>query len=239
MFVDDYLISKTNGDVGRQLVLPESQEVVLETGEAWEGNTSGYYTVFQDGDLFRMIYRGWQHDEKMKAEHQEVTCYAESTDGIHWKKPNLGLFEWNGSTENNIVWLGPGTHNFTAFRDTNPQAPTESRYKAFGGFGGGLVPFQSPDGTHWKLTQKKPVITHGAFDSQNLAFWDSDRNEYRAYWRYSGNSLRHNACGRMNSSRWPLTEIMGRDTLVPRSRTARAATKPALSREWHLMLKPF
>ena len=30
----------------------------------------------------------------------------------------------------------------------------------------------------------KAVITNGAFDSQNIAFWDEDRKEYRAYWRY-------------------------------------------------------
>ena len=27
------------------------------------------------------------------------------------------------------------------------------------------------------------MITEGAFDSQNLAFWDPVRGEYRAYWR--------------------------------------------------------
>jgi hypothetical protein len=193
LFVDNHLIGEIKGDVHQYLIKPEPKEVVFETGEPWEGNTSGYYTVFQDGDLYRMIYRGWQHDEKMKAAHKEVTCYAESKDGIHWKKPELGLFDWNGSKENNIVWLSPGTHNFTAFRDDNPKAPATSRYKAFGGvgsFGGGLVPFESPDCTHWKLTQKKPVITNGAFDSQNLAFWDTDRKEYRAYWRYFGNGVR-------------------------------------------------
>ena len=196
LFVDDHLIEKTEGDVQRQLIRPEPKEVVFETGEPWEGNTSGYYTVFQDGDLYRMIYRGWQHDEKMKASHKEVTCYAESKDGIHWVKPKLGLFEWKGSKDNNIVWLGPGTHNFTAFRDDNPSTPAESRYKAFGGNGGvgglanGLVPFESSDCVQWKLTQEKPVITNGAFDSQNLAFWDTDQCEYRAYWRYFGNGVR-------------------------------------------------
>ncbi|MEO2013564.1 MAG: hypothetical protein ABGZ53_04260 [Fuerstiella sp.] len=193
LFVDDHLIDVTEGDVSRQLIRPEPQEVVFETGKPWEGNTSGYYTVFQDGDKYRMIYRGWRHDEKMKAVHKEVTCYAESKDGIHWTKPNLRLFDWNGSKENNIVWLGPGTHNFTAFRDANPAAPAESQYKAFGGigdFGGGLVPFASPDCVHWTQVSKKPVITHGAFDSQNLAFWDTDRGEYRAYWRYFGDGVR-------------------------------------------------
>ena len=32
-----------------------------------------------------------------------MTCYAESKDGIHWKKPELGLVEFNGSKANNIV----------------------------------------------------------------------------------------------------------------------------------------
>ncbi len=184
LFIDNHLIEKTTGDVAQKMLKPEPKEVIIVTDSPWEGNTSGYYTLFQDGDLYRMIYRGWQHDEKMKAEHKEVTCYAESKDGIRWTKPNLGLFEWEGSKENNIVMLTPGTHNFTAFRDDNPSTPPESRYKAVGGGGGGLVPFESADCKHWKLIQKKPVITDGAFDSQNLVFWDTDRKEYRAYWRF-------------------------------------------------------
>ncbi len=190
LFVDGHLIGAIQGDVRQQLLHPEPKDVVFVTNEPWEGNTSGYYTYFQDGDLYRMIYRGWQHDSLQKAAHKEVTCYAESKDGIHWMKPNLGLFEWDGSKKNNIVWLGPGTHNFTAFRDDNPATPAASRYKAFGGGRGGLLPFESPDCKHWKLIQDKPVITNGAFDSQNLAFWDTDRKEYRAYWRYFGNGVR-------------------------------------------------
>lgn len=193
LFVDSHLIDNIEGDVNQQLLQPEPKEVVFVTDEPWEGNTSGYYTVMRDGDLYRMIYRGWQHDEKKKAAHKEVTCYAESTDGIHWTKPKLGLFEWNGSKDNNIVWLGPGTHNFTAMRDENPARAVDSRFKALGGigdFGGGLVTFSSPDCMNWKQTRDKPVITHGAFDSQNLAFWDTDRGEYRAYWRYFGSGVR-------------------------------------------------
>ncbi|MEO2049826.1 MAG: hypothetical protein ABGX16_24975 [Pirellulales bacterium] len=190
LFVDSYLIDNIQGDIHQELQKPEPQEVVFVTDQPWEGNTSGYYSFFQDGDRYCMIYRGWQHDLEKKAAHKEVTCYAESVDGIHWTKPNLGLFEWNGSKENNIIWLGPGTHNFTAFRDHNPAAPSDSRYKAFGGGRGGLLPLQSADGKHWQLIGEKPVITHGAFDSQNLAFWDTDRGEYRAYWRYFGAGVR-------------------------------------------------
>ena len=106
LFIDDHLVDKTEGDVSRHLVRPEPEDVVFVTDRPWEGNTSGYYTYFRDGDTYRMIYRGWQHDEQKKAAHKEVTCYAESADGIHWTKPNLGLFEWNGTKETNIVWLG-------------------------------------------------------------------------------------------------------------------------------------
>ena len=190
LFVDDYLIDAIQGDAQLQLLKPEAQEVVLVTDKPWEGNTSGYFTFFQDGDLYRMIYRGWQHDVQKKAEHQEVTCYAESQDGIHWIKPDLGLCEWQGSKQNNIVWLGPGTHNFTPFRDDKPGTPAESRYKALGGGSDGLLAFASPDCKQWRLMQETPVITHGAFDSQNLAFWDTERGVYRAYWRHFDNGVR-------------------------------------------------
>jgi len=117
-----------------------------------------------------------------------VTCYAESNDGIHWHKPNLGLFEWEGSKENNIVWTGPGTHNFTPFKDANPAAPPEQRYKALAG--GPLLALVSADGLHWSKLQEEPVITQGAFDSQNLAFWDSVRGQYREFHRGFRDGLR-------------------------------------------------
>jgi len=112
-----------------------------------------------------------------------VTCYAESDDGIHWRKPDLGLFEYDGSKNNNIVWMGVGTHNFTPFRDENPACRPAQRYKALASGKGGLVAFVSPDAIRWTLLSEKACITKGAFDSQNLAFWDSVRGEYRDYHR--------------------------------------------------------
>lgn len=189
LFVDDYLIEKIEGNVGHHMMLPEPQEVVFVVDESWEGNTSAYYSIFQDGDSYKMVYRGWQHDQNLKEVHKAVTCYAESDDGIHWRKPKLGLFEWEGSNENNIIWMGPGSHNFTAFRDHNPKTPRNARYRALSSVGNtasivnGLLSFQSPDCLHWTY-KDEPVITNGAFDSQNLAFWDTHRQEYRAYWRF-------------------------------------------------------
>ncbi|MEM3465716.1 MAG: hypothetical protein QXU11_06190 [Thermoproteota archaeon] len=121
--------------------------------------------------------------ETGEATHPEFTCYAESTDGVNWVKPQLSLFEFNGSRRNNIVWSGVGTHNFTPFRDSNPNCPLEESYKALGVGDGGLYAFKSPDGVHWQLMSCRPVITKGAFDSQNLAFWDTVRRRYAAFVR--------------------------------------------------------
>jgi hypothetical protein len=184
LFVDDYLIDRLQG-AELKMHRPAPQEVVLVCDAPWEGNTSAYYTLFADGERFRMYYRGSHVEEKTKKEtHPQFTCYAESKDGIRWEKPKLGLFEFMGSKENNIVWAGEGTHNFAPFKDSNPKAAPESRYKALAGGRGGLKAYQSPDGLRWSLMRDAPVITAGAFDSQNLAFWDAERGEYRAYWRY-------------------------------------------------------
>ena len=188
-FADEYLVGEMKGDLERHVHQPEPREVVFTADAAWEGNTSGYYTIFQDGDLYRMYYRGWAHDPATKREiRPEVTCYAESDDGIQWRKPNLGLFEFAGSKENNIIILsGNGVHNFTPFKDTNPACPPEARYKALGSSEEkgkhGLIAFRSADGIHWEQSGDQPVITEGAFDSQNLTYWDAHRGEYRAYWR--------------------------------------------------------
>jgi hypothetical protein len=186
--VDRFLIDRLQGDAQLQLHKPTPQDVVLVADKPWEGNTSAYFAIFQDGPRYRMYYRGSHFDEQTrKAPHREVTCYAESQDGIRWIKPKLGLFEFDGSKQNNIVWDGLGTHNFTPFLDANPQCPAEARYKALAvGSGGGkhgLYAFQSADGIQWKLMQSEPVITKGAFDSQNLAFWDRVRGIYAEYHR--------------------------------------------------------
>lgn len=199
LLVDRHLVDEITGGAELKMHRPEPREVVLVTGEPWEGNTCAYYTIFEDRKdgkpLFRMYYRGshWNTETK-KATHPEVVCYAESNDGIKWLKPKLGLFEFNGSKENNIVWDGVGTHNFTVFKDKNPECQPDAVYKAIArgrslakgdkSSQHGLFVFKSADGIHWKFYKDEPVITKGAFDSQNLAFWDPVEKQYRDYHRF-------------------------------------------------------
>lgn len=195
LFVDDWLIERLQGG---ELTMhrPQPRDVVIVCDAPWEGNTSAYYTLFADGDRFRMYYRGSHFDEKAKkATHPEFTCYAESRDGVHWDKPKLGLFEFQGSKDNNIVWAGAETHNFTPFKDTNPTCAADARYKALGGahirWGGkGLRAYQSPDGIHWSLLREEGVLTNGDFDSQNLAFWHPQQQCYVTFYRKGRDGVR-------------------------------------------------
>lgn len=188
LFVDSAMIAARNG-VELRLHPPRPAEVAIRFDQPWEGESSAYVTVLRDGDLYRMYYRC----SGLNTEG-ERTCYAESTDGAAWTKPPLGLYAWEGSKENNIVWEGIGTHDFTPFVDTRPDVAAGERYKAVGrGLGEQrktLYAFSSPDGLHWKLMSENPVITDGAFDSQNLAFWDATYQKYVCYYRIFQNGYR-------------------------------------------------
>ncbi len=191
LFVDDFLIDKLH-NVRLELQHPQPQEIIFACDQPWEGNTCIYFRIIPDGGKFRMWYQGahWQLDPAdPKKTHPYHICYAESEDGIHWTKPNLGLIEVDGSKQNNIVVTGV-YDNFTPFRDGNPSCAVDAKYKALGQSPDGLIAWQSPDGLRWQRLGDKPVITKGAFDSQNIACWDPEINRYRAYIRDFHDGLR-------------------------------------------------
>lgn len=194
LFVDESLLDRTAGKIALRLHSPVPREIAFRYDRPWEGNASGYPTVFQDGDRYRMYYRGHRFvvaDPPLRQAQTETVCYAESRDGIVWTRPSLGLHAWNGSKDNNILWMGsPEAHNFSPLLDTNPACPPEARYKAIGGTvaSQGLWTFQSADGLHWTRLSDRPVVTQGAFDSHNTAFWDAERRRYSLYVRYFSES---------------------------------------------------
>lgn len=197
LFIDDVLIERLTGKAEAVLQHPQPREVAIVHDAPWEGSGCGYHSIFQDGPLYRMYYKAWHLDVssgKLRSDsHPMFLCYAESDDGITWRKPELGLNEFAGSKANNIVLAAGHTGNVNAdpghpaiFKDDNPNASADARYKAIirSTSPRGLLAFKSPDGLHWTPMSETPVITDGAFDSQNLAFWDAASNQYRAYWRY-------------------------------------------------------
>jgi hypothetical protein len=201
LFVDRHLIERLDGT---RLVMhrPQSREVAIKFDQPWEGNTSGYATVMRDGDLSRMIYRGhrmiWDGG-KLRMSHSPVVCYAESLDGITWKKPLVRLFPWRGKgadklddpLANNIVWPGSSeSGTFVPFLDTRPGCPVDEKFKAVSGNSRiGLFLFTSPDAIHWEKSDTA-IFKQGALDSMNVVFRDARQKHYVIYYRTVVNGLR-------------------------------------------------
>ncbi len=184
LFVDRYLLEQLE-NVDLVLHHPRNEGRVLAFDKPWEGAFCAYGTVIKDGAIFRMYYRGVPVAGK-DGNSNEVTCYAESADGVSWSKPELGLYEIDGSRANNVILANaaPVTHNFSPFLDKNPGAPAGERYKAIGGTDhGGLIAYASPDGIRWKKIQDNAVFKKGVFDSQNVAFWSESEHGYVCYFR--------------------------------------------------------
>ena len=183
------------GVIHQQLHKPVRRNGALGTDRPWEGNACTYTSVFQDGKRFRMYFGSYHYvttEGKLTEAHRPYTCYAESRDGIHWTRPQLGLVTFEGSKQNNIVLsentikdipVDPG--HIAVFKDSNPLCPPGAKYKAIirSRQQRGLYALKSPDGLRFSPLSTRLIITDGAFDSENLAFWDSARGEYRAYFR--------------------------------------------------------
>jgi len=78
LFVDDFLIERMNDGAELRLHRPARRELAFTCDKPWEGNWSGALTLFQDGAIYRMYYRGAQYPPTHKC-----ICYTESNDGIH------------------------------------------------------------------------------------------------------------------------------------------------------------
>lgn len=189
LFVDRYLIQQMEGAT-LKLHHPVSAGVALWFDELWARPSAGYGTVLLDGAKYRFYYRKTFGEVGDDDSAQQVTCYAESEDGINWRKPRLGLYQVAGTWDNNVVWagLGPTSHNFAPFIDQRPGVLPDQRYKALAGTQTtGLLGFASPDGLHWRLLQKEPVLPSledaYRYDSQNVAFWSTHEGCYACYFR--------------------------------------------------------
>jgi hypothetical protein len=102
------------------------------------GHALMYGSVLHIDGKFRMWYLGMpstQLEHGQAPGYWRPMCYAESDDGIHWRKPELGLVEFNGSKKNNICLVEPEQSSLSRVDDylTVLYEPTEpdpaKRYK--------------------------------------------------------------------------------------------------------------
>jgi hypothetical protein len=187
---------------GLQLSLQEAHRFkdnpVLRRGAKGEPDSAGvafYGTVIPFSEGLRMWYLcagdrdkgfgfNWLPNVRWRV------CYAESKDGITWNKPNLGLVEYGGNTQNNLVALNPlDSDAIASIVIHDPQDPdSQRRFKMiYENHGGSDSAAYSKDGLTWTNSPRNPVIKpvieptglikyngyyylvgHGAFDKRVL-----------------------------------------------------------------------
>jgi len=192
LFVDDHLVERMTGVAFRL------HEPVKQAPARSPLPRGPYGTIIKDGDLYRAYYRSdipGYDGPKGEGSPGEITCCAESRDGIEWTFPDWGVTNVvSPQGKNVILHQPPFNHNFSPFIDTRPGVAPDARYKALaGGHKSGLVAFKSADGIHWSKIQDAPVLTtppysianfgNYAFDSQNFAFWSEAENCYVCFVR--------------------------------------------------------
>ena len=186
LFVDNFLVESLNG-ARLKLQEPRPGGVAIEYDRPWEredaGSRSFYTSVIKDGDIYRMYYRG----------DMTYSCYAESTDGINWTKPSLGLVEVEGSTENNAIVRGRPLYPFV---DGRAGVPDSERYKANSYVKGGLAGHVSSDGIHWRKLRDEVIVPGelvNHFDANSVMFWSEVEGLYLLYTRHMEDGRRATA----------------------------------------------
>lgn len=125
-------------------------------------------------------------------------CYAESTDGIHFVKPNLGKVEFEGNCDNNILFRY--AHGTGVFLDEMEIDPSK-RYKLvtkveYSGNRHYMAVAFSEDGLHFSDFIEWPNYNPAA-DSHNFVFRDPKTNKFILLTRIWKNGVR--ICARCES----------------------------------------
>jgi len=126
-----------------------------------------YGSVIREEEKFRMWYVAAGEDRVKRTGPRSSpwrVAYAESRDGVHWNKPSLGLVDYLGSRDNNLVSLEPrlGIVNLKVLREPSAAHPYKLGAHVWFPKGrkrmGTFAPYSSNDGLRWRLmTEAKPV----------------------------------------------------------------------------------
>jgi len=170
-----------------------------------------YGSIIRVGAKFRLWYRA--QSDRVTAAGNVVSgarlAYAESDDGVHWVKPELGLTEFNGSRRNNLLGM-PAHLDYTRIEPLScfvlhePEDPDPARrYKmavygryypsavgraavqmAPGNVPSSIYPFFSADGRTWRLAV--PAPKNPWFDETEVPFPVRNNFEIGGLYRFDG-----------------------------------------------------
>jgi hypothetical protein len=142
------------------------------------------YSVIFDAEesLYKMWYGAlYNRTPGVSGTIAEVrSLYATSQDGLVWNKPSLGLIDFQGSRDNNIVLDG----GLGSVIKDNPDPNPAHRYKALAGTqaADAFIVYFSPDGVVWTAYAGNPVITSIGGDTVQT-FFDPAKKRFVAMLR--------------------------------------------------------
>ena len=170
VFIDEVMVDRKQNI--KLTLNPPTNAVVLNERAAWDAS------FFEnDGKIYTVVSQGYECDEG------PITLLV-SEDGVHFERPKLGLIEYEGSKNNNLVMLGlPSWGKY--FRDTNPNVLPEERFKATLWVAQrGIYLYFSPDAVHWRRNETcmLPLVSGGGCET----FWDDQKGCYFNYIKRDG-----------------------------------------------------
>ena len=163
---DDCSIEGTRG-VQLEMVNPDKYEgnPIVARGNKGAPDEVGccFHSVVYDQGTWKM----WYLAQFTSSWCERMVAYAESDDGISWRKPKLGLVEHAGSDQNNLIRAIRGLGDIAVLCD--PEAPPEHRYvmlgsdmswyKSWSPDGPPMARIDvSPDGYNWSTLRNEPGI---------------------------------------------------------------------------------
>lgn len=174
LFMDSRFIAESK-NITIQMNPPTKAGVAILPDKPWESGDIGFcVSVVQHEGEYKMWYLA------RDTASNYCQCFARSQDGRTWEKPELGLIDYQGTKNNNIVLTG--AMETTVFLD--PVAPPEQRFKAVSAMywpdpqKAGLYLWTSPDGLNW--TQSPVRVFPLLPDTANQAFYDTRLKKYVA-----------------------------------------------------------
>jgi hypothetical protein len=186
LFADDSGIAKSSG-VTRTVHRARTRPMPVLEGQLPTEGSRVYLTgsVYRDeaSGLLRMWYAG--HPDLPGGAKPKVAgfrtgkgnfvLYATSKDGLQWERPALGLHEFQGTRENNIIF---DLHSPSVLFDERETDPAR-RYKMLGSLAGKYWSATSPDGLRW-TSPREPFVR--ASDNITLT-QDARTGEYLSFLR--------------------------------------------------------
>lgn len=168
-FFDDTLIAHQQRLVRRWLPATVFPQPAIVPDKPWEGRMLVLFgTVLEYSGGYRIYYCDFAPTVR-----PPQMLMATSEDGLRWEKPGLGVLQWQGSDQNNIVLTADTTFDspsviFDAQDNETPYKMLVFQHhdgdKAWGD-SWGMYAYTSADGLSWQGSQQ-PVLKAG--DRSNL-----------------------------------------------------------------------